>query len=802
MDSSAAEPTLSFLTGGGEMGEYIRAFDWGQTRLGPAGQWPTPLRVMVKMLLTTGHPVFIFWGEDRICLYNDAYSRSLGGDKHPRILGLPGKEAWPETWNVIAPQINQVMTGGAATWQEDQLVAIYRDGRSQSVYWTYSYGPIENEASPHRVGGVLVLANETTAQVQKSQALHLDERWHALFDQAPVSMCVLNGPEHRYEFANPHYLELLGKSSVVGRTFAEVWPEIESQDFLELLDQVYQSGEPYVGSATPVRTGNTDGERLAYVDFVYQPIRDKSGTVTGVLGLGSDVTDRERAEQGMRMAKTQLEGLLAAAEIGSWVWDLSTNVVVHDDNFARLWGWEGTEPMSHEEHFARIHPDDVSKVEAAVQVALHSDQLYVREYRIVLDDGSVRWLSGRGKVQRTIGGEPATLTGLIIDIGDLKALEESLVVADRRKDEFLATLAHELRNPLAPIRNAAAILQKKGHDEKLRAWGTAIIERQMQGMARLLDDLLDVSRVTRGKLTLQLQEVSLASVVENAVEVARPALDARRHELTIMLPPHDVRLFADSLRLAQVVANLLTNAAKYTQPGGHIALGAHVTEDNVLISVRDSGSGIAPEWLEQIFDIFAQVQHSGTGSEAGLGIGLALVRGLVELHGGTVRATSAGLGHGSEFVVTLPRPSAGASTAAPVDEIASLPGPRRRVLIADDNRDGAESLAQLVTLWNHEVTGVVHDGVAAFEAAEQGRPDIALLDIGMPGLSGYEVAQRIRATPWGRAVRLIAITGWGSSEAHQRAVDSGFDGHLTKPVDLERLAAVIATHQPNQTAID
>jgi len=726
-------------------------------------------------------------------------------------------------------------------------------------------------------------------------------------------MCVLNGPEHRFEFANPRYLELVGQARVVGSTVREVLPEVQSQGFLDLLDQVYRCGEPQVGLATPVELGPSDARRLAYIDFVYQPIRDLTGKVNGILGLGSDVTsrmqaqqaltesesryrtlashlpggavfildrelryvmaageglvragaapedfvgrkvsetsmaasehryepalqgalagesfevehsvndvyfmsrgtplrdasdrvtgvlvasfditDRRQAEHELRAARTQIQGLLAAAEIGSWVWDLPTGLVTHDGNFARLWGWKGTEPRTQLEHFARIHPDDVGKVQAAVEAAFVSGNLYLREYRIVLDDGCVRWFSGRGRIQRTADGEPVTLTGLVIDIGDLKALEQSLLDADRRKDEFLATLAHELRNPLAPIRNAAAILKARGRDEELRALGTDIIERQIQGMSRLLDDLLDVSRFTRGRLTLQLQSVPLASVVGSAIEVARPALDARRHELTVQLPTNEVWLHADALRLSQVIANLLTNAAKYTNPGGHVALVVQVNEANVQISVRDTGAGIAPEWLERVFDMFAQVQDPGVSADGGLGIGLALVRGLVELHGGTVRAGSEGLGRGSEFVVTLPLPVAEVESTAPASRSALPAGPRRRVLIADDNRDGAESMAQLVGMWHHDVTAVVHDGRAAFKAAEHDQPDIALLDIGMPAWNGYEVAQRIRATSWGRAVKLIAITGWGDSEAHERAVAAGFDAHFTKPVDPERLAALIA----------
>ena len=654
MNFNAREPTLSFLTGGGKLGELIRNLDWGRTRIGPAHGWPAPLRVMVKMMLTTGHPVIIYWGPDHVCLYNDATSRSLGPDKHPRILGMPAKEAWPETWEVIGPQIDQVMSGGEATWYEDQLVPLFRDGQLRPAYWTYSMGPIEDEASSHRVGGVLVLNTETTARVEESRALKQSQsaltasegRYRALADHLPGGAVFILGRDLRYVMAAGEGLARAGVTpeDFIGRTVTEALGPAAAPHY----EQTLQSA--LAGELFEVEHAVNE------VFFISRgsPLRDASGQITGVLVASFDITDRRRAENELHKAKTQLEGLMAAAEIGSWVWDLRTNLVVHDYNFARIWGWEGIGPRGRDEHFARIHPDDVSKVEAAAQAALVSGHLYIREYRIVLDDGSVRWLGGRGKVQRTADGEPVTITGLVIDIGDLKALEESLVAADRRKDEFLATLAHELRNPLAPIRNAAAILKVKSGDEPSREWCAAIIERQTESMSRLLDDLLDVSRVTRGRLTLQRQRVSLASVIESAIEVARPALDARRHELAMTLPPRDAWLQADPLRLSQVIANLLSNAAKYTPPGGRIGIGAHTAGESVLISVSDSGAGIAPQWLERVFDMFAQVQTPGTSSDGGLGIGLALVRGLVELHGGTMVAKSAGLGHGSEFVVTLP----------------------------------------------------------------------------------------------------------------------------------------------------
>jgi CheY-like chemotaxis protein len=354
----------------------------------------------------------------------------------------------------------------------------------------------------------------------------------------------------------------------------------------------------------------------------------------------------------------------------------------------------------------------------------------------------------------------------------------------------LATLAHELRNPLAPIRQAAQISKAPTATEAQKRWSHDVISRQVDHMALLLDDLLDISRITRGTLELRTELTELSAVIDAAVETARPVIDAKRHTLALDVPPTPVHFSADPLRLAQVLSNLLTNAAKYTDPEGVIRLHATAADDEIAIAVTDTGIGIPGEALPNVFAMFSQVKSSQDRSEGGLGIGLALARGLVDLHGGTIEARSAGLGHGSEFTVRLPRRDVGTERRGAPSPTASAPTARRRVLIADDNRDAADSLAMLLKMEGHDVT-VVHDGAEALAAFMSLRPEVALLDIGMPKINGYDVARKIREDSLGRAVTLIAVTGWGQDSDKARALAVGFYYHFTKPVEPERLCALL-----------
>lgn len=388
----------------------------------------------------------------------------------------------------------------------------------------------------------------------------------------------------------------------------------------------------------------------------------------------------------------------------------------------------------------------------------------------------------------------STNTALSEEIRVRESAEAALREADRRKDEFLATLAHELRNPLAPIRHAVKILEVPDATDEQREWSREVIARQVQRMALLLDDLLDVSRITRGRLELRKDNVSLQALVAAAIEPARPLIEAKHHCLEVALPTAPIELAVDPLRMSQALSNLLTNAAKYTDAGGKIQVSAALESEGLAIRVRDNGIGLSAAAIPNLFEMFSQVDSVIDRAEGGLGIGLALVRGLLALHGGTVAATSRGVGQGSEFVIRLPGSalvSAGSEKTVAPAAAAPAAGPRGKVLVVDDNRDAAETLALVLEMSGHQLL-IGHSGSEALELGSREHPDAVILDIGMPDMTGYEAARRIRREAWGRKTYLLAITGWGQEDDKEAARAAGFDGHLTKPVDPEQVERMLA----------
>ena len=374
-------------------------------------------------------------------------------------------------------------------------------------------------------------------------------------------------------------------------------------------------------------------------------------------------------------------------------------------------------------------------------------------------------------------------------LAERQKTEQALRTADRRKDEFLATLGHELRNPLAPIMNSLEILKLSGAFEDARtAPACAVMERQVHHLNRLVDDLLEVSRITRGVIEVKKEALDLTAIVKAAIETSRPVLDNLRHEIRIDFEKEQICVGGDPVRLTQVFANLLNNAAKYTNHGGVITIATRRENDDAIVSVKDNGIGIAPNLLAHVFDMFMQVDRSTRRSQGGLGIGLTLVKSLVSMHGGTVEARSDGPGLGSEFIVRLPmmvEPAVGSEKARHIQ-----PLPSRRILIVDDSRDGGETLAMLLRVLGAEVA-LAHSGRAALECVATFKPDVVLLDIGMPGMDGYEVARRIRANPKSRHIQLIALTGWGQDEDRQRSTAAGFNHHLVKPADIDQLRQLL-----------
>lgn len=438
-----------------------------------------------------------------------------------------------------------------------------------------------------------------------------------------------------------------------------------------------------------------------------------------------------------------------------------------------------------------IHPDDFDGMMQAWLSKLESGTDY--EYRLRFRrarDGEYRWFLCRGVPVKDEQGRVAKWFGTSTDIEEEKVAQQQLLEADRRKDVFLATLAHELRNPLAPIRNAAQLLRLKASGDADLQRARDMIERQVDHLARLVDDLLDVSRITHGKLEMQNEPLLLSSIVEYAVEVSRPLIEARRHKLYVDQAPHDIRLRGDSARLAQSLANVLTNAAKYTEPGGFIQVRTRQEEGQAVVSIKDNGIGIPPALLPNIFELFAQGDRALDRSQGGLGIGLSLVRRLVELHGGTIEAQSDGSGRGSEFTMCLPVDDR-VDAEIPAAVMPPLSVSPRRVLVVDDNKDAADSMASLLRM-QHHVVQTAYSGPAALGAARVFKPEIVFLDIGLPGMDGFEIARRLRQFPETRGSRLIALTGYGQEDDRRRSQEAGFDRHIVKPLDPHALSALLA----------
>jgi PAS domain S-box-containing protein len=511
----------------------------------------------------------------------------------------------------------------------------------------------------------------------------------------------------------------------------------------------------------------------------------------GLAVYGRDITEHTRALAVLRESEELFRTIGEAVPDFLWRSDLAGRFTYQNPAWAEYTG-QSSGQLRNARIEDLVHPEDIpaaQRIWGDPRDRGASSQSV--EIRLRRHDGLYRWFSCRIVPLRNPGGEIVKWIGTATDVDELRRAQEVLRLADRRKDEFLATLAHELRNPLAPVRNAVQLLRLKGSTEPEAQWAHVVIERQVDHFTRLIEDLMDVSRISHNKLELRKARVTLNEVISGAIESARPLIEAHGHDLSVDLPRQPLYLDGDTIRLAQVFMNLLTNAAKYTPQGGEIRLVASREGSDVVVRVRDTGIGIAPNQLPHVFEMFYQTEDVLKRTHGGLGIGLALVRYLVELHGGTVTAQSAGPGHGSEFTVRLPL-SADQLRASPAplagEFRAQLQG--RRVLVVDDNEDAAASLSLLIRLAGAEVH-TAHDGQQAIELAGRIEPEIALLDIGLPTVNGYDVARSIRGTSWGRNAVLIALTGWGQEDDRERSREAGFNHHLVKPVSPESVVRLL-----------
>ncbi|HEY6822069.1 MAG TPA: PAS domain-containing protein [Burkholderiales bacterium] len=722
----------------------------------------------------------------RYVFLNPAAERLIGADA-ARWRGKTDLELLPENIaRIIRRRDEEVLAADAPRSYELSLPA--GDGWRHIASTKFT---LRDSAGRRFIGSI---SSDVTEKKRGEQALdEARKQLQIVADTMPaaVNLC---SRDQKYVWVNRLCAQWIGRPAeqIIGRTIEQIAGREAAAAMHPYIARVL-AGE-HVRYERLARYGGF-GER--WVSVLFAPVVDPKGEVDGWVSVISDIDERKKIEQVLRNAQEQLRIIMDTVPAAIAWTDRDLRLRWTNANYASWFG-VAQERLAGMAVGQLIGPEGIAAIKPHVERVLRGEQVQYERLAELPSLGR-RWISAVFTPTYDADGRMDGWVTIATDIHDRKLAEDALREADRRKDEFLAILAHELRNPLAPIRNAVAILKRKGGagDPEL-TWSRGVIERQVAQMTRLIDDLLDIERISRGKLLLRKERVPLERIVDLALETTRPQINAAGHRLSVVLPTEPVILDADPTRLGQVLANLLINACKYTEQRGTISIAAAVERGKLSLSVEDNGIGFGPELASQLFKPFSQLAAGAARATGGLGIGLSLVQGIVTLHGGTVEAHSEGPGRGSRFTVELPIAprspalSRGGPAEAP-DAGAASRAPGVKILVADDNKDAADSLSRLLQLSGHRVS-VAYDGASALELADAFTPRVAVLDIGMPGINGYEVARDFRAR-YGEGVMLIALTGWGQEADRQRSREAGFDHHLTKPVEPAQLEALIARAQ-------
>jgi PAS domain S-box-containing protein len=817
------------LAAGGEAAALIRSVDWSATPLGPIAEWSSALKTTVAMLLRSRHPMFLWWGPELIQIYNDAYLPSFGIGKHPSAMGQRGRDCWPEIWPVIGPQIDGVMLRGEASWHEDALVPIFRNGAIEDVYWTYGYSPVFDENGT--IAGTLVVCTETTGRVlaaRRERAMRAEvererSRLQEFFAQAPAGICIVRGPTLTFEFANAHYRALVGGRDIVGRPLLQALPELQGQGLDAILHGVIGSGEPFIGREVPVtldRQGVGATEEAFYT-FIYSPFRDATSRVDAAIVFALDVTDEvlakrqtEQLRERLRTSEAQFQVMAESIPQLAWAARPDGHVDWYNQRWydytgttldtMQGWGWQS------------VHaPDHIEQVVTRWRASLDSGDAFEMEFPLRGQDGHFRWHLSRavplkdenGRITRWFG------TNTDIDVSRRAALERKELLereqaarlaaerASRAKDDFLSTASHELRTPLNAMLGWARLLQSGQLDQSSFIRAIDTIERNARTQVRLIEDILDGSRIINGQLHLETRPLDMTVVVNAALDTVRTAADAKRITLSVTLDPAAARVVGDPDRLQQIIWNLVSNAIKFTPKDGAVTVALDRVGTGIELKVTDNGEGIAPEFLPYVFERFRQAEGSTSRRHSGLGLGLALVRHLVEAHGGTVRAESGGPGRGSAFTVTLPVQAVSAATPGaepPKQQEASRCVPRAvtlvgaRVLVVDDEADARDLVATALRARGAAVT-VARSASEALDLVATHPFMVLISDVGMPGTDGYELIGRIRTMTGSRGVHLpaIALTAYSREEDRRRALDAGFTAYASKPIEPDELVQTV-----------
>jgi PAS domain S-box-containing protein len=758
----------------------VEGFDWSATPLGAMRDWPGNLKAVVSLMLDSPEAMVVWWGDDMRQIYNDAYAPRVEDKGQVTALGQPAANHWKEGWAAVQPQVERVLAGQPARSYEDTLINVSRHGRVEDTYWTYSFTPVRDDAGVIR--GVLVISTETTGHV-------LGARRQKTLDWL------------RQHIANVDTSKALGEVVASAARF-------NPDDLREVAMTSTATNAEFAGARTGTRLCITSRDVGVDADVALVFALSPTLPVDVAFRLFLDqftllvATARHRIDTEMRrrLMEAERDRLLLDAPVGAAVM-VGDALVYHLVNpiYAMVSGRPADTMVG--KPFVDVYPElDGSPVHETFKQVYRAGEPYVSAQPTLvqihrnggaLDD---RYFTYNLSPLRTLDGQVYGLMVIAVDVttqvearAEVEGLNLELQAAARAKDEFLALLGHELRNPLAPIVTALELMRMRDRSTDREQ---IIIRRQVSHLTRLVDDLLDVSRITRGKVELRKEELDVQEVLLQAVEMVSPLIEQKQQSLQVDIAP--LRWYGDPARLAQIASNLLTNASRYSPSVAQIRIMAGVVDGQLEIRVSDNGMGIPMELLPRIFEPFVQGERKLHGSVGGLGIGLALVKNLAEMHDGSVMAESAGSGQGSTFTVRLPFASA-AARLAPRQDKPDASNPHtdsRSIIVVDDNIDAADTLADMLRAAGHRVT-VAYTPETALQAFSATNIDLAILDIGLPGISGYELADLMRESGCNTQVRYVALTGFGQPLDKERSSSSDFAAHLVKPVNLGEVMAVL-----------
>jgi len=631
----------NFLKGGGEMGQITRTFNWSESPLGEPSTWPQSLRTTLSILLNSKFPMFLFWGQDLICFYNDAYRPSLGNNgKHPAV-GMRGEDLWPEIWHFIKPIIDQVLQGGDSAWYEDQFLPIFRNGRLEDVYWTFSYSAVYDETG--KPAGVIVVCTETTEKVKLVNHLRIsDQRFQNLVREATVGIVVLIGEDLIVEIVNEAYGKLIGRTpdQLISSPLFSIIPELEDP-YRNLINKVITSGEPIYMNEEPYQVNSNEKMISGYLNIIYQPYKEPDGTITGVMALCQNITEQVTAKMKLEEAEERTRLAVDAASLGTFDVNLKTKKIIASKRLDEIMGVNSS--SVHTDYFSTIHPDDLTIREEAFREAMQTGKLH---YIIrVIKDKAIRWIQAEGKVYYDEAGHPNRLLGSMQDITEQK-------IAQQQKDDFISIASHELKTPITTLKASLQLLKRMKDNPSSRILPKLIdqSDKSMQKISSLVEDLLHVSRINEGQLQLNRTLFNVTAMLEDCCQHVRVE---EKHKLIIEGERY-LEVYADENRVDQVVINLINNAVKYASNSIEIYLTVEKDDQWAKVSVKDNGPGIAHDKQAYLFDRYYQSDVSGHHT-SGLGLGLYISSEIIKKHGGEIGVSSEP-GKGSTFWFTLPLP--------------------------------------------------------------------------------------------------------------------------------------------------